>query len=309
MRERVSFCTRSTAASAVMPRRIASFMRLQPAAVVREHAVGFEHVAMLAGGAQLALLQHLVDGGLELVDRGFQPAGLRLGVLGLDLGDDHARLVQHGVAERDPFRQRLAAHHMADGAAELGAGVDAGDGARHQVLGQHHGGGLQHLDVLVGVFLLRLVLDGEDAQHLAAAQHRHRQEGMVDLLARLGPIGEGRVVLRVGLVDGHGQLGAAPDQAFAALQQRVVHGAGIEALGGEQLERAVLALQVDGGHLRHHQAGDLAHDLVEAGLAVGRLGHDLPQPAHDDAQRRLVGSDPGFPAFFLHHPMPLLGGG
>ena len=87
------------------------------------------------------------------------------------------------------------------------------------MLGQHHGGGLQHLDVLVGVFLLRLVLDGEDAQHVAAAQDRHRQEGVVDLLAGLGPVGEGRMVLRVGLVDGHGQLGAAPDQALAALQK------------------------------------------------------------------------------------------
>ena len=275
----------------------------QPAAIVREHAVGFQHLAMLAGGAQLALLQHLVDGGLQLVDRGFQPGGLRHGILGLELGDDHARLVQHGVAERDAFRHRLAAHHMADGAAELGAGVDAGNGARHQVLGQHHSRRLQHLHVLVGIFLLRLVLDGQHAQHIAAAQHRHRQEGVVDFLARFGPIGESRMVLRVRLVDGHGQLGTAPDQTLTPLEQRVVHGAGIEALGGEQLQRAVMALQVDGGHLGDHQAGDLAHDLVEAGLAVGRLGHDLPQPAHDDAQRRLGRSDPGFPAYLLHHPI------
>ena len=116
---------------------------------------------------------------------------------------------------------------MADGAAELGAGVDAGDGAGDEMLGQHHGGGLQHLDVLVGVFLVGLVLDGEDAQHVAAAQDRHGQERVVDLLARLGPIGEGWMVLRVGLVDGHGQLGAAPDQAFAALHEGVVHGAGL----------------------------------------------------------------------------------
>ena len=95
------------------------------------------------------------------------------------------------------------------------------------------------------------------------------------------------MVLRVRLVDGHGQLGAAPDQALAALHEGVVHGAGVEAFGGEQLERAVLALEVDGAHLGHHQAGDLAHDLVEPGLAVRRLGHDLPQPPHDDAQRRL----------------------
>ena len=95
------------------------------------------------------------------------------------------------------------------------------------------------------------------------------------------------MVLRVRLVDRHGQLGAAPDQTLAALHEGVVHGARVEALGGEQLERAVLALEVDRAHLGHHQAGDLAHDLVEPRLAVGRLGHDLPQAAHDDAQRRL----------------------
>ena len=117
------------------------------------------------------------------------------------------------------------------------------------------------------------------------------------------------MVLRVRLVDGHGQLGAAADQALAALQQRVVHGAGVEAFGGEQLERAVLALEVDGAHLGHHQAGDLAHDLVEPGLAVGRLGHDLPQPAHDDAQRRLGGRDPCLPPFFCITDAALSGRG
>ena len=94
------------------------------------------------------------------------------------------------------------------------------------------------------------------------------------------------MALGVRLVDGHVELGAAPDEALAALQPRVVHGGDLEALGGEQLERAVLALQVDGADLGHHEAGDLAHDLVEARLAVARLGHDLAQPAHEHAQRR-----------------------
>ncbi len=229
--------------------------------------------------------------------------GLGLGILGLDLGDDDARLVHDGVTQRDAFRQRLATHHVPDGAAELGAGVDACNRSRHQMLGQHHGGRLQHLHVLVGVFLLRLVLHRQHAQHLAAAQHRHREERVVDLLARLGAIGEGWMVLRVRLVDGHRQLGAAPDQTLAPLQQRVVDGAGIEAFSGKQLERAVLALEVDGGHLGDHQTGDLAHDLVEPRLPVGRLGHDLPQPAHDDAQRRLGRNDPGLAANLLHHPI------
>ena len=37
-----------------------------------------------------------------------------LGVLGLELGDDDAGLVQHHVAERQALRERLAADHVAD---------------------------------------------------------------------------------------------------------------------------------------------------------------------------------------------------
>ena len=76
----------------------------QPAAVVGEHAVGLEHLAVLAGGGQLALLQHLVDGGLQLRDGGLQAAVLLVGVLGLELGDDHARLVQHDMPQRQALR-------------------------------------------------------------------------------------------------------------------------------------------------------------------------------------------------------------
>ena len=143
---------------------------------MREHAVGFQHVAMLAGGAQLALLQHLVDGGLQLVHRGFQAARLGFGILGLDLGDEYARLVDDDVTERNAFRQRLAAHHMTDGAAELRTAVDAGNGAGDEMLGEHHSGGLQHLHVLVGILLLRLVLNREHAQDVAATQNGNRQE-------------------------------------------------------------------------------------------------------------------------------------
>ena len=155
------------------------------------------------------------------------------------------------------------------------------------MLRQHHGGGLQRLDVVVGVFARRLVLDREHAQHVAAAQDRHGEEGVVDLLARFRPIGESRVVLRLRLIDRHSELGAAPDQTFAPLHECVVHRRRIEPLGCEQLEAAVLAPQIDGAHLGHHQAGDLAHDLVEPALAVAGLGHDLAQAPQHGPQGRL----------------------
>ena len=45
--------------------------------------------------------------------------------------------------------------------AELGRRVDPRDRARQQMLGQHHGRGLQHFNVFVGVLALGLVLNGQ----------------------------------------------------------------------------------------------------------------------------------------------------
>jgi hypothetical protein len=53
-------CTRSTAASAVRPVAIASRSRA-PSRGPGEHAVGFEHVAMLARDAPPRGEQHVVD--------------------------------------------------------------------------------------------------------------------------------------------------------------------------------------------------------------------------------------------------------
>ena len=151
---------------------------------------------------------------------------------------------------------------------DLDRRAGARDRARHEMLGDDHRRRLQHLDVLVGVFLLRAVLHDEHAEHLAAALDRHREQRMIDLLARLRPVGERRVARGLGLVDGDVELGAAADEAFAALHARRVHGARVEAFAGEQLERAVLPLEVDRADLGDHHAGDLLDDLVEARLPV-----------------------------------------
>ena len=57
--------------------------------------------------------------------------------------------------------------------------------------------------------------------------------------------------------------GDVADQALADPQARAVHGRGIEALGGEQLEHLAGAQQVDRAHLGHHLVGDQAHDLAQ----------------------------------------------
>ena len=83
MRARVSFCTRShrgLGGEAVADRLVQA---PHPAAIVGEHAVGFEHLAMLAGAADVAARQHVVDrqpAGSPIA--GVEPPQLVLDVLG-----------------------------------------------------------------------------------------------------------------------------------------------------------------------------------------------------------------------------------
>ena len=69
--------------------------------------------------------------------------------------------------------------------------------ARGDHLGQHHGGRLQRLDFLLGIGAPGAVLHHQHAERVAGAQHRHAEEGVVDLFAGLRPVGEGRMRLRV----------------------------------------------------------------------------------------------------------------
>ena len=107
-------------------------------------------------------------------------------------------------------------------------GLGAGRGERGQFaggdhLGQHHGGGLQRLHLLLGIGAPRAVLHDEHAERVAGAQDRHAKEGVVDLFARFRPVGEGRMRLRVGQVE---RLGLAGDEADKALARGAVRSGG-----------------------------------------------------------------------------------
>ena len=81
---------------------------VHPAAVVGKHAIGFEHVAVLAALDHVAMLEELVEIGAQGLDRRLQMRQLFLHVVGDVVGDDDARLVQHHVAERDALAERGA---------------------------------------------------------------------------------------------------------------------------------------------------------------------------------------------------------
>jgi hypothetical protein len=131
----------------------------------------------------------------------------------------------------------------------------------------------------LGIGAPRAVLHDQHAERIAGAQHRHAEEGVVDLLAGLRPIGERRVVLRFRQVDRVGLARHQADQALVRTQHGLVHGLLLEALGGVELERAVHAQHVDGADLRNHVGGDQHHDLVQAVLRADLLRHDLAEPA------------------------------
>ncbi|MGY3106728.1 hypothetical protein ACVWW7_003355 [Bradyrhizobium sp. LM6.9] len=169
---------------------------VRPALVVGEHAVGFQHLAMLAALGDVAALQHAVEVGAQLGERGVEPFDLLRQVLGDVVLDDDARLVQHDVAERDAFRQDGAdlLRRMARG------GLLAGLGQRGQLAGgdqlrQHHRGGLERLEFLLDIVALGAVLHHQHAERVAGAQDRHAEEGVVDFFAGLGAERERRVWL------------------------------------------------------------------------------------------------------------------
>ena len=123
-----------------------------PAAVVREHPVGFEHLAVLARVGDVAALQHHVEIGAQRVERGVDALQFLLRIVGDQLGDDDARLVQHHVAEPDAVgdREALELQRPMRGGLEAGLG-ERGEFARRDGLGEHHRGGLQRLFLVLRI--------------------------------------------------------------------------------------------------------------------------------------------------------------
>ena len=78
-----------------------------PALVVGEHAVGLENLCVLAGGREFLVLEHVVDVLDELVEGLVQAFEFEARIVGHELGDDDARLVENDVAEGDAAGQGL----------------------------------------------------------------------------------------------------------------------------------------------------------------------------------------------------------
>ena len=257
----------------------------RPARIVGEHAIGFEDIAMLAAVGDIAALQHSVEIAAQLGQRRIEPLEFARHVLGDVVGDDDARLVQHDMAERDALRQdrTVEMQRMARG------GLRARPRQRRQFargdhLGEHHRGGLQRLDFLLDIGAVGAVLHHQHAERVAGAQDRHAEEGVVDFFAGFRAVRERRMRLRVGQVQRRRFAGDEADEAFMRVQHGLVDGLAVEALGGVEFERAVVAQHVHRADFRHHVGGDDHDDLVEFDLRCLRLRHHFPEPSEEDTR-------------------------
>ena len=207
-------------------------------------------------------------------------------ILGDHLLDDDARLVQHGAADRDAGRELHAvdAQRQQAEAVDLLDLVGADDVLRRDDLRQDHGDGLQRLDLFLVVLAAGAVLHDQHAMHAAGAHDRHAGERVIDLLTRLRAVGELRMGLRVVERQRPGMRGDVADQALADPQAGAMHGRGIEALGGEQLEHLAGAQQVDRAHLGHHLVGDQAHDFAQGFLGRTTTRHRVPEPLEEHSR-------------------------
>lgn len=254
-----------------------------PAAVVCDHADGLEHFAMLAGAHAVAMGDEFVDRGAHGVDRLLQPPEFAGDVLGHELLDDDARLVEQHMAEADALDHRRTPERGGTVEREVAGVLYRLQLARGDEFGEEHRRRLKRLDFLLGIDAANLVLDDEHAERVAAAQDRYAEEGVVDFFARLRLVGEGRMLLRLGERQRLGALGDEADEAFARVHGGLMHGLAIEAFGGVKFETLVGAQHVDGADLGDHVRGDLHHDLVETRLRAHRLRADFAQPAQQKA--------------------------
>ena len=138
-------------------------------------------------------------------------------VFGHDLLDGDARLVQHGAADRDAGRELHAvdAQRQQAQAVDLLDLVGADEMAGRDQLRQHHGDGLESLDLFLVVLAAGAVLHDQHAQHAAGAHDRHAGERVVDFLTGFRAVGELRMALRVVERQRPGVGGNVAHQAFA----------------------------------------------------------------------------------------------
>jgi hypothetical protein len=154
---------------------------------------------------------------------------------------------------------------------------DLSELARGDELGKHHGRRLQGFFFVLGILAGRSVLHHQHADRVARPQDRHAEEGVIDLLARLRQVFEGRMRLGVGQIEDFRVRRDGADEAFPDLELRGVNGLALQSFRRIELQHLAGAHDVERAHLGHHVGRDDAYRLVELSLCRLWSRHDLAQ--------------------------------
>ena len=165
---------------------------VHPAAVIGEHAVGFEDFAVIGGRLHVAMVEHGVDRDAHALQRIVEPRFFLLGILGDEIGDDDARVVQHHRAKRDAIGEADAGKHArppeVDIRTRLDEIIEVGGGDH---FGQDCGRSQHRFGFVLAIMPPLGILHDEHAKRLAGPQNRHAEEGVIGIFAGFRAIGEG----------------------------------------------------------------------------------------------------------------------
>ena len=256
---------------------------------------------MFAADPEVGLARHAVDLFAHLVERGINAVPLGLGIFGDSMFDGDARLMEHrdpGTHAVDQFLPGQPLRRLV-GRRSVGArgGIDQ-IGVGDQ-FGEHHGDGLQRLDLDVGIAARVSMLDAQDTHRAFAADDRHPGKAVEQFFAgfwAVRKVGVGRGFVEVERFD---LVGNHPDQPLAKPQAGDVYRLLLQSARCVKFQRAV-AQQVDRTDLAIEAFADDPDDLIELALRVRARGHDLVQPGQDGPcrlggrgwRRRSVGHSP-----------------
>ena len=259
---------------------------VRPAAVVGEHAVGFEHVAVLAAVGDVAAFEQHVEVGAQGLDRGFEALQFLRHVVGDEIGDDDARLVQHHMAERDAVVERRAGEVQRaarGGARRRAARARRARRRRSSRRAPSRWSAAPRLPPRNRCAARGSAPPARRAYCRRAAPARRGRSGR---FLRRFPAGRRRpgASCASDRLIGLASLATRPTRPSSARSTVWWTASRLRPFGGVELERAVDAQHVDGADLRHHVGGDQHHDLVEAFLRADRLRHHLAKPAQQHAR-------------------------
>ena len=157
----------------------------------------------------------------------------------------------------------------------------ADERAQLRHLGEDHRHNLERVDLVRGEFTRLARLHDQNAELFTESLDRNAEKGGIDLLPGLGHVAEPRGGRRIRGVDDPAGAGDAAHEALTEFHTGLVDGFGFQTLGRAQLERVIVAKEIDGAHFGAHRIRRQMGDLVEPRLTGRILGHRVAQSAEE----------------------------